>query len=177
MKDSNNSIKAKQPSTKGSSTLMYINLVLLLLVFIAVSSFFLSSWNDTPSKHIYAPIVEIDPRSLTNEERARDVVDWTKDVADYMRPSKKRELFGSGVAAATKDGEIDADEYSEIKNSYRELKSSAHIEEINHNLMKIKGVYTLPYAYQHPPMPTNGNDAPTTPEDSDNPTDAPNAQQ
>ena len=133
----------KKTSVKTEPILPYI---ITGVIFIALIAFCIILFVKSSSerKEMFASIIEISPESMTAESRAQDVADWTRDVADNIKPSETRNSFVQTVEKATKDNMIAPDEYTTVLDIYRELRATAYIDDINNSLMKIRGHDGIP---------------------------------
>ena len=93
----------------------------------------------TPDDNHYQPISisDFDSTHMSSENRASDVSEWIKDVADNMKPSDERSAFADTVSNYNSDGEIDAGEYDALLRVYELLKSKSYNDVINNAVIKI----------------------------------------
>lgn len=110
---------------------MYALVVILVIAAALVFLLYFFIPETTPN---YASYLEIDPNSMSVDQRATDVAAWTQDVANNVKPSENRNKFAMIVESFTDDDLVSADEYRMINDAYSQLKSEVHFEVINESI-------------------------------------------
>lgn len=83
-------------------------------------------------------IAGFDSSYMSAGQRAGDVSEWARDVAENMKPSNERSTFADTVDNYAKDGEIDAGEYDALLRVYGLLKDKSYLDIITYSVEKIR---------------------------------------
>lgn len=143
MKDAPTNRDKLNPSHNPAYLFIFIGVVLVMLIGLAfVLPIVFGS--DTARPNSPVSIAGFSSEYMSPEQRASDVSEWVKDVADNMKVSDERSTFADTVSNYTNDGEIDAGEYDALFRVYGVLKAKSYADIIDEGLIKIRGAETNP---------------------------------